>query len=96
MLDKIRLYASLSEPRPVWNMDFRIVRACAALAMIALILLVVSVLFVHSLIGCVIALALGFGAWELARIGRSVWRTNPWAIDEGWAHFNTPVRGEAD
>ncbi len=91
MAKTTRLYASLSEPRPVLGMDGRIFFACGLL-FVAAILAIPFGGAVHYAPSA----ALGLACFGLSRFGVSLWNHSPYFVDEWLAHLRTPVVMGAD
>jgi hypothetical protein len=86
-----RLYSSLSEPRPIMGMDWRLCWA-AGLAIVTGVVLIpfsAGICYTPSLACLLIAI------W-LSRFGKRLWSYNPYFIDEYWKHLRTPTIASAD
>jgi hypothetical protein len=86
-----RLYSSLSEPRPIMGMDWR-------LCWTAGLMLVAAVVFLPFGSGFAYAptLACGLTSYWITRFGKRLWSYNPYFIDEYWIHVRTPLSSGAD
>ncbi len=86
-----RLYASLSEPRPIMEMDWRLCCASGLFLVLGVCLIPFSGALCYAPSLACFLLCVG-----IARFGKRLWSHNPYFIDEYLSHLATPLVMGAD
>jgi hypothetical protein len=86
-----RLYASLSEPRPILGMDWRF----CVVSGVCMVATVVAIPF-GGAICYAPSLAFALACVGVARLGKNLWAQSPYFVDEYGAHVSKPSAGGAD